>query len=212
MVFVISVKHSLFEFELRSLEGIVRIGGPLNVEILEEAYEVGVFPWPHDDKLLWFFPPGRGVITKESYRIPKSVQKELKKNHYRFSINRAFDEVITQCQKVPRPGQSGTWITPEMREAYTDFFKKGHVLSFECWDGEKLLGGMYGVLMKNRFSAESMFFQVSGASKMTLAFAFDYLFQLSLKWVDIQMVTPVTELFGGFYITDEEFWEWIHGK
>ena len=122
-----------------------------------------------------------------------------------FTLNQAFDEVMQACGLQPRPGQSGTWILPEMRPPYLELQKNGKALSLECWEDGVLIGGIYGVLIRGLFSGESMFFLKSNASKMCFWKLVEYLKSEGHSWMDIQMVTPVTEAFGGKYNSREEF-------
>ena len=188
-------------------EGIVAMGGNLEVETLKSAYKKGIFPWPQEGyPLLWFSPDPRGVLDFDDFHVPESLSKFAKKvGHWRYTLNQAFPEVIEQCQLQKRPKQSGTWILPEMKSAYLDFFQAGFVKSLECWEEDQLIGGIYGVEINNVFSGESMFYKKKNASKMCLWKMIEHQKSLGRTWMDIQMVTPVTESFGGKYISREEF-------
>lgn len=192
-------------------EGIVAIGGKLDVEILKSAYRSGIFPWPQEGyPMIWFCPDPRGVLDFADFHVPESLQKFAKKqmkleNPWRFTMNQAFPEVIKQCRLQKRPEQNGTWILPEIQKAYLEFFKAGYVKSLECWDGDQLIGGIYGVEVNDVFAGESMFFKKQNASKMCLWKMIEHQKSLGRTWMDIQMVTPVTEAFGGKYISREEF-------
>lgn len=188
-------------------EGIVAIGGNLQVETLKAAYSKGIFPWPQEGyPMIWFSPDPRGVLDFADFRVPESLKKFAKKHlHWSYTINQAFPEVIQNCRLQKRPNQSGTWILPEMQKAYTDFFRAGFVKSLECWEQGELIGGIYGVEINNVFAGESMFFKKKNASKMCLWKMVEHQQSLGRTWMDIQMVTPVTEAFGGKYISREEF-------
>jgi leucyl/phenylalanyl-tRNA---protein transferase len=188
-------------------EGIVALGGNLEVETLLSAYRKGIFPWPQEGfPLLWFCPDPRGVIDFSDFHVPESLRRFAKKNqHWRFTFNQAFPEVIKNCRLQKRPGQKGTWITAEVQKAYVNFFNAGHVISLECWDEDELIGGIYGVDQNGLFSGESMFFKKNNASKMCLWRLLEHLRRQGRTWIDIQMVTPVTEMFGGKYIPRDEF-------
>lgn len=195
-----------------SPEGIVAIGGDLQPETLLEAYSSGIFPWPQPDMpMLWFSPDPRGVLDFHELNIPESLKKWDRKNsHWEYKINTSFAEVIKQCRLQKRPGQNGTWILPEMEKAYHQLFQKGHVLVLECWEHGQLIGGIYGVLFESQngtkvFSGESMFYLKANASKMCLWKIILYLKEQGHQWMDIQMVTEVTEMMGGKYISREEF-------
>lgn len=189
-----------------TLDGLVSVSQTVNPEFLFEAYSFGIFPWPHEDyPMLWFSPEQRGVIELDELKAPKSFKKLLKKVEWTFTINQAFEEVITACSEVKRTDQKGTWITPEMKRAYTEFHKMGYAQSFECWSQGRLIGGLYGVSVAGLFSAESMFFLESGASKFCLYNMCLHFKSKNYKFIDIQMVTSVTEQFGGKYISKTEF-------
>lgn len=192
-----------------SVDGIVAIGGKVDTGTLLAAYSKGIFPWPQDGvPMLWFFPEERGVLDFKDLHISESLYKFIKKNSYRFrfSVNEAFPKVIEACQLQKRKNQPGTWILPEMKKAYIEFHYAGYAHSIECWEEEQLVGGIYGVLVDGVFSGESMFHKTTNASKMSLLYLIDWLKEKGIQWMDIQMVTPLLESFGGKYITDKEYY------
>lgn len=189
-----------------TLDGIVAMGIPLSLESLVEAYSFGIFPWPHEDlPTLWFCPDQRGVLDFKDLYINRSLKKFLAKTNMQVTFNKDFPSVIRNCSLVPRPGQSGTWITPEIEKAYLDFFEAGYVQSVEVWDGNELVGGLYGVAIGGVFAGESMFYKKSNASKLAIISLVEKLKAEGYKWMDIQMLTPVTEGLGGKYISKAEF-------
>ncbi len=190
------------------MDGIVAMGDDLTVETLFEAYSFGIFPWPHPElPCLWFCPDDRGVLDFSELHISHSLKKFLRKTDFEITFNRAFSQVMAECAHVPRPGQSGTWITPEILRAYLEFHKLGYAHSVECWSpgSRELVGGLYGVYVAGVFSGESMFFKKSNASKLCLIRLAERLQLSGLKWMDIQMVTGVTSQLGGKYISKAEF-------
>jgi leucyl/phenylalanyl-tRNA--protein transferase len=187
-------------------DGIVDLSDDLRVERLLEAYSFGIFPWPHEDlPTIWFCPKERGVLDFKDFHIPKSLDKFYRKKPYRCTFNQRFDEVIEACAKVPRPHQHGTWITPKLVAAYKAFHRAGYAHSIECWEGEKLVGGLYGVYVGGVFSGESMFYWADNASKVCLIELVNFLKGRGLEWIDIQMVTPLLESFGGKYLSRREY-------
>lgn len=196
-------------------EGIVAIGGKLDLVTLRSAYESGVFPWPQEGMpMIWFSPDPRGVIDFSEIHLPKSLKRFIKKNqNFSYSRNCCFERVIEECQKQKRPGQNGTWIIPEMKRAYIQLFEAGIAHSIEVWKEDQLVGGVYGVFSKTSraqyFSGESMFYKVDNASKLALLELIRWLKSMGLTWLDIQMVTDTTEGLGGKYISREEFLERI---
>lgn len=188
-------------------DGLIYIGGNLNTENLVQAYSLGIFPWPLEEiyPLFWFCPQPRGVLDFVDLHIPRSLERLRKKKTYHFTFNKAFEQVITECAKQPRPGQDGTWIIPQLIPAYTKFHEEGYAHSIECWRGKELVGGLYGVFVKGVFSGESMFHKEDNVSKLCLVETVLKLQSLGLKWMDIQMLTPVTEHLGGHYISRRDF-------
>lgn len=189
-------------------DGLLAFGDELTVEILLEAYSFGVFPWPHEDMpVLWFSPPERGVLDFKDLHVSKSLKKFMKQTKWEIKFNTDFAQVISRCKKSIRRNQTGTWITPMLERAYNEFHKAGYAHSIECWDKNKLVGGLYGVYVGGVFSGESMFFDKDNASKYCLLKLIEKLKENNLTWMDIQMVTPNLEAFGGKYIQRAEFLE-----
>lgn len=203
------IKRTQFRFPdptLTSEDGLLCVGGDLEVETLFEAYSRGIFPWPQEGfPLLWFCPPQRGVLEFKDFHVSKSLQKQIKKKDYEFKMNNDFDQVIEACASQPRVGQEGTWILGEMVEAYKKFHRAGFCHSFEIWQRGVLVGGLYGVEVNGVFSGESMFFRKDNMSKIALVETVKYLLSRGCEWIDVQMVTPQIQRFGGKYIDREEF-------
>ena len=187
-------------------DGLLCAGGDLRVETLLEAYSNGIFPWPQEGlPLLWFSPLKRGVLDFKNLHWPRRFLQELKKQNFEITFNRAFRDVIRQCAETPRVHEAGTWILPPMEGAYIRFHEAGYAHSVECWEDGRLVGGLYGVYVDGVFSGESMFHKVSGASKRCLFALTEKLRGHGIEWMDIQLVTPVLQTFGGSYISRGEF-------
>ncbi|HMN66930.1 MAG TPA: leucyl/phenylalanyl-tRNA--protein transferase [Bdellovibrionales bacterium] len=187
-------------------EGIVDLSDDLRVERLLEAYSFGIFPWPHQDlPTLWYSPERRGVLDFKDFHVPRSLQKTLKQSSWTCTFNQAFDEVLEACAQAPRPQQDGTWITSKLLTAYRAFHRAGYAHSLEVWSGEKLIGGLYGVYVGGVFGGESMFHREADASKFGLVKLVEFLKGQGQKFMDIQMVTPLLERFGGKYIPRGQF-------
>ncbi len=200
--------HSIHFPDPRSAgeDGLLCVGGDLRVETLISAYSQGIFPWPQEGvPLLWFSPARRGVLDFKDIHWPRRLLQEIKASKFRITFNNAFNDVIHACAKVPRTHETGTWILPPIEGAYARFHREGYAHSIECWDGERLVGGLYGVYVEGVFSGESMFHIESGASKQCLFALIQKLKLAGLTWMDTQMVTPVLETFGGKYISRDEF-------
>jgi leucyl/phenylalanyl-tRNA--protein transferase len=190
-----------------ALGDVVAMGGHLNVANLREAYSKGIFPWPHEGfPMLWFSPERRGVLHLDRLRISRTNKKNLRRNIFSFSANQAFEDVIKKCQLQPRPGQNGTWITPEVISAYCQFHQEGYAHSIEVWENSQLVGGLYGVYCEGLFSAESMFFDKSNSSKLGFIKLSQFLYHKGLQFLDVQMVTEVSESFGAVYVGRSAFY------
>lgn len=192
-------------------DGLLAIGGKLDVPTLFTAYYHGIFPWPQEGlPILWFSPPLRGVLEFSDVHVNRSLQKEQRRQRFQFTKNQALRDVVEECAKAPRPGQSGTWILPAMKKAYVEFHEAGFAHSYEVWLDKKLVGGLYGVLIEGVFSGESMFFKESNASKLALLSAVEDLKQQGLTWMDTQMVTPILASFGGKEMPRDLFLKRLH--
>jgi leucyl/phenylalanyl-tRNA---protein transferase len=150
--------------------GLLAIGGNLEIETLLSAYNKGIFPWFNDDEpICWYSPKERCVLYPADIVVSKSMQKILRDKVFYVTTNTAFADVITNCKNTKRAMQDGTWITSEMENAYIALHKAGYAKSVEVWQNKKLVGGLYGVQIKeNVFCGESMFSHVSNASKAAL--------------------------------------------
>jgi leucyl/phenylalanyl-tRNA--protein transferase len=187
-------------------DGIVAVGGRPEPALLEEAYGSGIFPWPVEGyPLLWFSPPERGILFFEELHVPRSLAREQRRTRLRFTVDRAFERVIGACAQVPRAHERGTWITPWMIRGYCEFHRRGRAHSVEAWEGEELVGGVYGVDAGGAFAGESMFHLRPNASKLALLFLDEHLRARGLEWLDIQVLTPHMEALGARLVPREEF-------
>jgi leucyl/phenylalanyl-tRNA--protein transferase len=147
-------------------DGLLAVGGDLSAERLLLAYQSGIFPWfSEDDPILWFAPHERCVVFPEHVKVSKSMAKVLKSGVFEIRRNTAFKLVIENCSSVFRKDQDGTWITTEMQKAYIRLHELGIAHSFEVWHDEKLVGGLYGIIIGKVFCGESMFSLMTNASK-----------------------------------------------
>ena len=189
-------------------QGLLALGGDLHPDSLRLAYRSGIFPWPMQGlPLAWFSPPKRALLFFEELHIPRSLERERRKSSWRFTIDEAFESVIDACAKAPRPGQDGTWITAAMKRAYIQLHQQGDAHSVEVWDGDRLVGGIYGVDAGGAFAAESMFYREPQASKLALLHLINHLKAQGAQWLDIQMMTPHMERLGARVISREQFLE-----
>lgn len=154
--------------------GLLAAGGRLTVQRLTEAYSHGVFPWYGEGQpVLWWSPDPRMVLPVDGFKLSRSLRKTLQKfvrtPGCEVRVDSAFERVIRACAGTERDGQNGTWILPEMIDAYIDWHRAGAVHSFETWIDGELGGGLYGVSLGRMFFGESMFSHRTDASKIALA-------------------------------------------
>ena len=191
-------------------DDIVAVGGSLEPRVLVEAYRRGVFPWPIDglDVLPWFCPKERAILDFSKIHLSRSLKREIRKTPLRCTVDQEFDAVIERCAEVPRPGQDGTWITPELMDAYKEMHRLGFAHSVEVWDEEgALVGGIYGVCVEGYFSAESMYHLTPNASKIALLFLVEHMQEAGCDWIDIQVMTPHMKALGAIVISRKSFLE-----
>lgn len=176
---------------------VVAMGEDLRVSTLREAYRKGIFPWPHDGlPLPWFSPRRRAVILFDELHVGRSLRKAQQRNAFTFTIDRDFRAVIRACSEAERPEQDGTWIEPKIVDAYTRLHDAGDAHSVEVWDGDELVGGLYGVDAGGVFTGESMFHRRSDASKLALLYLVDHIRARGGTLIDCQVMTPHMEALG----------------
>ena len=184
-------------------DGIVAIGGDLSEERLLLAYESGIFPW-YDAGLppLWWSPDPRAIVELSNLHVSRSLRRALRKQRFRLSFDRAFSPVMQACADRP---ETGTWILPEMIAAYERLHRRGQAHSFEVWQGEELVGGLYGVQRGGLFAAESMFHRRDNASKVALIASVLSCFRAGIELYDVQFVTPHLRSMGATTISRAEY-------
>lgn len=171
-------------------EGLLAVGGDLSSERLLLAYQSGIFPWFNDDSLImWWSPKMRMILYPEEVKISKSMQKVIRSNQFRLTKNKRFKKVIEHCSAVPRNDQEGTWITDEMKKAYLELHQKGFAKSYEVWEGNNLVGGLYGIDLGHIFCGESMFSLKPNASKFAFIKLAEELQEQHYKLIDCQLYT-----------------------
>lgn len=172
--------------------GLAAVGGDLSPQRLVAAYKAGFFPWyGAESPLLWWSPDPRCVLLPERFHIPRSLRRRLHKpDLFRLTADRAFADVIRHCAAVPRPAQNGTWLLPEMIEAFCRLHRLGHAHSVEAWENGTLVAGLYGVAIGRAFFGESMFHLRPYASKIVLVTLARTLWAHGFLFLDCQMPTP----------------------
>ena len=174
---------------LREPNGLLAAGGDLSPERLLAAYAEGIFPWfGEDDPILWWSPDPRMVLRVRDVHVSRSLNKVIRVNRFRVTLDTAFPEVVRACAEARRDHE-GTWITPAMEEAYVRLAELGHAHSVEAWQGDALVGGLYGVAVGRMFFGESMFTRVTDASKVALVRLAGQLEAWGMPMIDCQMST-----------------------
>lgn len=188
-------------------DGLVGVGNDLSERTLIAAYSRGIFPWPAPGLRVipWVSPDPRAVLELDRLHLPRSLRQQDKKARFTYTFDAAFPRVIAACAKVPRPGQSSTWITAEMERAYLRLHERGLAHSSEAWDGDRLVGGVYGVSIGGVFAGESMFHEAPHASKLALLRLLERLRERGASFMDIQMLTPHMEALGAREVPRSEY-------
>ncbi len=188
-------------------DGLLAVGGDLSPLRLINAYAAGVFPWyGPESPILWWSPDPRPILEPAALHVPRSLRRTLNSGRFHFSFDRDFGAVIRACAAQPRPGQDGTWILPEMIEAYERLHQLGFAHSLEARDREGgLVGGIYGLALGRAFFGESMFHAVSGASQAALAVLLRHLGGRGYHFLDCQQATPHVLRLGAREIPRTEF-------
>lgn len=191
-----------------TLDGLLAVGGDLSTERLLLAYSSGIFPWfNNEEPLMWWSPDPRFVLFPSDVKVSKSMKQVLKKKQFKVTENQSFRSVVENCAGAKREGQNGTWITDDMIEAYIKLNKLGYAKSIEVWQNDDLVGGLYGIDLKNEvFCGESMFAKVSNASKVGFI---TYVQNSKYKLIDCQLHTRHLESLGAKHISRAEFLKFL---
>ncbi|WP_340157477.1 leucyl/phenylalanyl-tRNA--protein transferase [uncultured Maribacter sp.] len=192
--------------ENANVEGLLAVGGDLSPERLLLAYQNGIFPWfDNDSIILWWSPDPRMVLFPNEIKVSKSMKKVIRNKQFRLTKNTCFEKVLEYCSSVPREGQDGTWITEAMKTAYFKLHKNGIAQSYEVWEKDKLVGGLYGVDLGHVFCGESMFSLTSNASKFAFIKLAEELFLKEYKVIDCQLHTDHLASMGAKEIARKDF-------
>jgi leucyl/phenylalanyl-tRNA--protein transferase len=198
------------ELALTEPNGLLAVGGDLQPQRLINAYSQGIFPWfSENDPLMWWSPNPRAIIKLTDLRINRTLRKALKKSPYKITLNTAFEHVIALCANAPFR-DDGTWILPEMQNAYVNLHQLGFAHSIEVWktnslDDLELVGGLYGVAINGFFSGESMFYTSPNASKFALVALAKLLNSINIDFIDCQLLNPFLKDMGATEISRENF-------
>ena len=170
--------------------GLLAVGGDLGSARLVLAYSMGIFPWYGEGQpILWWSPDPRCVLDLDDFHVSRRLRRVLNQGRFDVTFDADFRGVIRACASVARHGQDGTWITPEMEQAYVRLYDAGLAHSAECWRGGELVGGIYGIALGRGFFGESMFHRAADASKVALARLVERLAGWGFHFVDAQVTT-----------------------
>lgn len=191
---------------LREPDGLMAVGGDLSPERLLLAYRWGIFPWYHDDQpILWWWLAPRLMVKPQEVHVSHSIRNAINQKKYTVTFDKVFTTVMQRCGDVKRKGQDGTWIMPEMIDAYSVLHQLGYAHSVEVWEGDSLVGGLYGIALGKIFFGESMFTEKTNASKVGFVFLADYLASKGFTWIDCQQDTPHMRTLGAHLIEEDDF-------
>ena len=186
--------------------GLLAVGGDLRPERLILAYSNGIFPWYSEGRpILWWCPTPRLVLEPSSLHVGRSLRKAMRREPYRITLDQAFEQVIDECARMPRPDQDGTWITRDLRAAFLRLHNLGIAHSVEAWEGDALVGGLYGLSLGAAFFGESMFARRPDASKIAFVMLVRQLERWGFDLVDCQVVTEHLVRFGAVELELEPF-------
>jgi leucyl/phenylalanyl-tRNA---protein transferase len=187
-------------------DGLLAFGGDLRPERLIAAYRYGIFPWySQGDPILWWFTHPRLVLFLNMFKVSRRLARDIRKQRFTVTFDQEFSLVMRSCAEVRVENGEATWISPEMHAAYCRLHELGYAHSVECWQGETLAGGLYGVALGRIFFGESMFTRVSNGSKVALAALVDRLNAAGYHLIDCQMTTRHLLSFGAQEISGTEF-------
>ena len=188
-----------------------RLGGPVyevTADLVLRAYAAGLFPMARsrdDEELHWISPDERGIIPLDDrFHVPARLRRTLRRKPFRVTSDQAFDRVFALCAE-PSPGREDTWINDEIIRLFTELHRMGRAHSIECWDGDELVGGLYGLALGGAFFGESMFSRATDASKVALCYLVGTLRAGGFTLLDSQFVTPHLQQFGALEIPRHDY-------
>jgi leucyl/phenylalanyl-tRNA--protein transferase len=205
-VYSLSQQHVFPPVSHAEEDGLLAVGGDLDPHRLLLAYAQGIFPWfSKGDPILWWSPDPRMVLFPAELKVSKSMKQVLKNKTFEVTFDKDFKSVIQACGKIDRPGQDGTWLSKDMRIAYTKLHEMAVAHSVEVWQEGKLVGGLYGLALGAIFCGESMFSEVSNASKAGFITLVQALREKGFELIDCQVYTSHLESLGAKEIPRTEF-------
>jgi len=184
--------------------GLVALGGTLDIDTLIRAYRAGIFPWSSDPVISWWSPDPRAIFDLESWRPHRSTARSARRAGWQFSIDRDFAGVMRACAESG-DRQDSTWITDDFKRAYGELHQRGLAHSVEVWEGDALVGGLYGVTFGGFFGGESMFHRATDASKAAVGYLIERLRAGGFSLCDAQVPTPHLEYLGAINIPRTDY-------
>jgi len=193
------------QLALTDPNGLIAIGGDLSPQRLVSAYEQAIFPWFNaGEPIMWWSPSPRAIIPVNQIKINRTLTKFIKKNPYQVTLNKDFEQVISNCAHAPFR-KEGTWIVDDMKLAYMRLHELGYAHSIEVWQHNELVGGLYGVAINGFFSGESMFYKKNNASKVALISLAELLKTIGVSFIDCQILNPFLDDMGCIEIDRDSF-------
>ena len=184
--------------------GLVACGGTLEPDTLIAAYRSGIFPWSSDPVISWWSPDPRAIFDLDSWRPHRSAARSVRRAGWRFTVDRDFAGVMRACAQ-PSPDRPSTWITADFEKSYGELHRRGLAHSVEVWDGDTLVGGLYGVTLGGFFGGESMFHRATDASKAAVGFLIERLRAGGFSLCDAQVPTPHLAHLGAVNISRRDY-------
>jgi leucyl/phenylalanyl-tRNA--protein transferase len=189
----------------REPNGLLAVGGDLHPDRLLSAYAHGIFPWYSEGQpILWWSPDPRTLLYPDRVHVSRSLRRQLRRGGLELRIDTAFNQVIAACA-APRGGQDGTWLLPEMQQAYIRLHQMGRAHAIELWRDGRLVGGLYGLALGRAFFGESMFSRIPSASRIVMVYLCEHLASLGYHFLDCQVHNPHLERMGACEIPRERF-------
>jgi leucyl/phenylalanyl-tRNA--protein transferase len=195
---------SPFDPERADESGLVAVGGSLDPDLVLIAYRSGVFPWSSDPMITWWSPDPRAIFDLENWKVHRTVRQNIRRGGWRFSVDTAFERVMRACAE-PQPGRESTWISEDFVVSYTELHRRGYAHSVEVWEGDQLVGGLYGVTLGGFFGGESMFNRRTDASKAAVMHLVDRLRACGFLLCDAQVPNPHLLRLGAIEIPRAEY-------
>jgi leucyl/phenylalanyl-tRNA--protein transferase len=185
-------------------QGLVACGGTLEPDTLIAAYRSGIFPWSSDPVISWWSPDPRAIFDLETWRPHRSTARSVRRAGWRFTVDRDFAGVMRACAQ-PSADRPSTWITSDFEKSYAELHRRGLAHSVEVWDGDTMVGGLYGVTLGGFFGGESMFHRATDASKAAVGFLIERLRAGGFSLCDAQVPTPHLARLGAVNISRRDY-------